>query len=289
MQILLNGIINGLTISLLALAFSVVFLPTRIFHIAMGGVYAVIPFITWTFLNWGWPWYIATAVGILIGVALSLGCELINHARLENIGASSGAQLVSSLGIFIIIVQAIVLIWGNEPKVLRIGVDEVFVIGDITITRAQAISGAASILVVSLYYSWLRYGDLGLQFRALSDNPVEFALRGYNVRGLRLLVFGISGMLCSICSLLVSFDIGFDPQGGFIAVLLAVVAVIIGGKESFMGPVLGGIFLGIVRSEVVWFLSARWQEAVTFLLLALFLFFRPNGIFARKGRLEADV
>ncbi len=289
MQIIANGIITGLTISILALAFSVVFLPTRIFHIAMGGVYAAVPFITWTFVNWGCPWHIAAAAGILTGVALSLGCELFNHARLEAIGASSGAQLVSSLGIYIILVQVIALIWGNETRVLRTGVDEVFVIGSITITRAQAISGVASILVVSLYCFWLRYTNLGLQLRALSDNPVEFALRGYNVRGLRLLIFGVSGMLCSICSLLVAFDIGFDPQGGFIAVLLAVVAVIIGGRESFIGPVLGGILLGIIRAEVVWFLSARWQEAVTFLLLALFLFFQPNGIMARKGRLEAEV
>lgn len=288
MQIIINGLITGLTISLLALAFSVVFLPTRILHIAMGGVYAAIPFLTWTFVNWGWSWPIAATAGVLTGVVLSLGCERFNHARLESIGASSGAQLVSSLGIYIIVVQVIVLIWGNETKVLRTGVDEVFVMRDIAITRAQTISGVVSILVISFYYSWLRYSNLGLQFRALSDNPVEFALKGYNVRGLRLLIFGVSGLLCSIGSLLISFDIGFDPQGGFMAVLLAIVAVIIGGRESFMGPVLGGILLGIIRSEVVWFLSVRWQESVTFLLLALFLFFQPNGILARKGRLEAE-
>lgn len=289
MQIIVNGIITGTTISLLALAFSVVFLPTGIFHIAMGGIYAAVPFITLTFLNWGWSWYIAVTAGIFAGVALSLACELFNHARLRSIGASSAAQLVSSLGIYIIIVQVIALTWGSETKVLRTGVDKVLMMGNISITWAQAISGVVSILVILLYYFWLRYSNLGLQFRALSDNPVEFALRGYNVRGLWLLIFGISGMLCSICSLLVSFDMGFDPQGGFIAVLLAVVAVIIGGRESFMGPVLGGILLGIVRSEVVWFLSARWQDAVTFLLFVLFLLFQPNGILARKGRLEASL
>jgi len=102
------------------------------------------------------------------------------------------------------------------------------------------------------------------------------------------MAFGISGIFCSGSALLVSYDIGFDPHGGLIALLLAVVAVIIGGRQSFMGPVMGGILLGLVRSEVVWFLSARWQEAITFLLLALFLFVRPNGIFGRKGRLEAE-
>lgn len=288
MQIIVNGLISGLTIALLALAFSIVYLPTRVFHVALGGVYAAIPFIAWACLRWGWPWYLAVTVATLMGVGLSFVCELINHAPLERKRASSGAHLVSSMGIYIIMIQALALIWGNETKVLRTGLDAVVSVGDIIITHAQIIAAVISIVMLSTFYCWLRLSNLGLQFRALADNPVEFALRGYNVRRLRLVAFSISGVLCSGSALLISYDIGFDPHGGFVALLLAVVAVIIGGRESFMGPVVGGILLGLVRSEVVWFLSARWQEAITFLLLMLFLFIRPNGLFGRKGRLEAE-
>lgn len=289
MQIFVNGTITGLTIAVLALAFSVVYLPTRVFHVALGGVYAAAPFIAWTCTRWGWPWYFAMALASLTGVGLSLACEFVNHAPLERKGASSGAHLVSSLGIYIIMVQAVALIWGNETKVLRRGLDAVVPFGNIIITRAQLLAAGASVLMLALFYGWLQWSRLGLQFRALADNPKELALRGYNIRRLRRVAFGMSGVLCSVSALLVSYDIGFDPHGGLVALLLAVVAVIIGGRESFLGPVLGGILLGLVRSEVVWFLSARWQEAVTFLLLALFLFIRPNGLLGRKGRLEAGV
>ena len=95
----------------------------------------------------------------------------------------------------------------------------------------------------------LKYSQLGLEFRALADNAKEFALRGYNVNRLRLLAFGLSGLLGAVSSLLVAYDIGFDPNGGLNAVLLAVVAVIIGGRQSFLGPILGGILLGVIRSE----------------------------------------
>ena len=289
MQIFVNGTITGLTIAVLALAFTVVYLPTRVFHVALGGVYATAPFIAWTCTRWGWPWYVAMALASLTGVGLSLACEFVNHARLERKGASSGAHLVSSLGIYIIMVQAIALIWGNETKVLRRGLDAVVAFGEIIITRAQLLAAGVSVLMLALFYGWLQWSRLGLQFRALADNPKELALRGYNIRRLRRVAFGMSGALCSGSALLVSYDIGFDPHGGLVALLLAIVAVIIGGRESFLGPVLGGVLLGLVRSEVVWFLSARWQEAVTFLLLALFLFIRPNGILGRKGRLEAEV
>ncbi len=289
MQIFVNGIITGLTIALLALAFSVVYLPTRVFHVALGGIYAAVPFIAWALLQWGWPWYIVITVATLTGVGLSFACEFINHAPLERKRASEGVHLVSSLGIYIIIVQAIALIWGNKIKVLRMGLDAVMAFGNIIITGAQILAAVVSVFMLALFYCWLRFSNLGLQFRAVADNPKELALRGYNIRRLRLVAFGMSGILCSGSALLVSYDIGFDPHGGLIALLLAIVAVIIGGRESFLGPVLGGILLGLVRSEVIWFLSARWQEGVTFLLLALFLLIRPNGLLGRKGRLEAEV
>jgi len=61
----------------------------------------------------------------MMGMGLSLLCELINHNPLERKRASSGTHLVSSLGIYIIIIQAVVLIWGNETRVLRTGLDAV--------------------------------------------------------------------------------------------------------------------------------------------------------------------
>lgn len=286
MQILINGIITGLTIAVLALGFTVVYLPTGVFHIALGGIYTFVPFIAWSLR--GLPWFVTMLVAIITGICISLLCEGLNHSFLENKGATSGTHLVSSLGIYIILVQAVALIWGNETKVLRTGLDGVIKLGEIVLTHAQLIAAIISLVFLSLFYFWLQFSDLGLQFRALADNAKEFALRGYNVSRLRLLAFGISGLLGGIASLLVAYDIGFDPNGGLSAVLLAVVAVIIGGRGSFLGPVLGGVLLGVVRSQVVWFLSARWQEAVTFIILALFLFLRPNGLLGNKVRLESE-
>ncbi|MCK4303293.1 MAG: branched-chain amino acid ABC transporter permease [Candidatus Eisenbacteria sp.] len=289
MQVVANGIITGLTIVVLALGFTAAYLPTRVFHLALGGIYAAAPFCAWTCLRLGWsPWF-ALGLAVLAGAGLSLACEAANHALLDRKRAPSGAHLIASLGAYIVIAQATAMIWGNEPKVLRTGVDAVTTIGGLVLTRAQLMAAAVSIGVLAIFYVWLRFSGLGLRFRALAENSVEFALRGYNVRRLRLLAFGISGVLCSTSSLLVANDVGFDAHGGLHATILAVVAVIIGGRRSFYGPLVGGLLLGLVRSGAVWFFSARWQEAVTFLLLALFLFFRPSGLLGRKGRMEADV
>jgi branched-chain amino acid transport system permease protein len=79
-----------------------------------------------------------------------------------------------------------------------------------------------------------------------------------------------------------------NPYGGLNALLPAVVAVIIGGKDKYLGPVIGSILIGVIRAETVWFLSSTWQDTITFLLFTIFLFFRPRGLMGRKVRLEAE-
>jgi branched-chain amino acid transport system permease protein len=287
MQILCNGIISGLTIGLLATAFNAVYLPTRVFHIALGAVYAAAPFFVWRLLLFKQSWPLAVALALVGSVLISLACETFNHARLERKGGSSGTHLIASLGIYIILVQAVAVAFGNETKFLRVGVDSVFTLGSVTLSRAQLFAGAASILLLAIFYAWVRLTNLGLRLRALADNPAQLALQGYNIRQVRLLAFAIAGLLASACSLVVAYDIGFDPQGGLVALLLAIVAVIIGGRDTWLGPILGGILLGIIRAEVVWFMSAKWQDAITYALLALFLLVRPGGLLGRGIRLEA--
>ncbi len=287
-QVLLNGIVSGLHIGLLATAFSLVYVPTKVFHIALGAIFVTIPYVVMQTAQMGLNPALGVAVGVLVAIVLSLSCELANHARLERRRASMGAHLISSLGTYIVIVQVVVLVWGNDTQVLRTGIDRTFHIGMVTVTRAQAVTAVVSVILMVVFYTWLQSTALGLRFRALSDNPVEFSLRGYNVHMYRLMAFGLSGFLGGIASIVLAYDIGFDPHGGLPMLLLAIVAMIIGGRASFIGPALGGLLLGIVRSQVVWHLSARWQDVVTFAVLALFLYVRPKGICSRAVRLEGE-
>lgn len=286
-QVLLNGLVSGLVLAVLALSFSLVYLPTHVFHIALAGVIALAPYIAMACLKAGCPWWVAAAVSVAASIGLSMVCELANHRQLDKKGAASGSHLIASLGTYIIVSQIIAMIWGNDVQTLRAGIDQVYRLNSIIITQSQIISAGVSVLLLLGVYGWLERNRFGLQFRALSDNAVEFGNEGHNVRRYRLLAFALSGLLAGVGSLLFAHDVGFDPHGGMHMMLLAVVAVIIGGRASFLGPVLGGIFLGIIRSQVVWHFSARWQDVFTFLLLAIFLYVRPNGICGKATRLEA--
>lgn len=286
MQILINGLIQGLFISLLAIGFSIVYNSTGIFHIAQGAIYSVAPFLLFSFIKAGTGIPIAVLLTFAITIFLSMSFEKANHWPLYRKEASTMIQLISSLGIYIIIIQIVAIIWGNEARVLREGIDVTYNFSGLILTRSQMIGGIISLSFIIIFFFWLKRTNSGLMFTALSDNPIQLSLIGYDVTRLRLLAFGLSGFFTTVAAILTALDIGFDPHGGLNIVLIAIVATIIGGRGSFVGPVICGILLGFIRSQVVWYTSARWEDTITFLLLVLFLFVRPQGIIGNKGRFE---
>ena len=288
MQILLNGLCNGMVIALLAIAYTVVYVPTKIFYISLSGIYVGCAYLTWQMIKSGFSVTWAIVISVVAGAVISVLCELLNHRILTKHNASHGSHLISSLGIYMIMVQTIAIIWGNEPKILKTGIDTTYHIGDLTIALSQIINLLGASLVVGGFFLWLKRSNLGLFFRGLADNPTQKALLGYDINHLRLLSFALSGAMGGFAGILSAYDLGFDPYVGMNAFLLAVIATIIGGKKSFIGTLLGGLILGLLRAEVVWLWSARWQDTITFVILAGFLLFRPNGLLGGQTRLEAE-
>lgn len=287
MQILINGLISGAAIALLAVAFQAVYLPTKVFFIGLAGIYALAPFLTHSALSLGLGWYLSIGLTIAACALVSFLCGWLNHGPLTRRRASDSVHLIASLGSYIVLVQAIAMIWGNGSMRLRSEIGSTTHFGKVVVTGAQWLILGVSGGLLLAFAILLMYTDLGLRLRALADNPTMFALFGYNVSRHRVFAFIMSGIFASAASLISAYDLGFEPHGGLHAILLAVVAVIIGGQASFSGPVVGAVLLGVLRAQVVWHSSARWQEAATFGLLTLFLLLRPQGLLGRRTRLEA--
>lgn len=269
----------------MAMGFSIVYNSTGILHVAQGAVYSISPFLLVSLIDAGFGLPASTAIVLLLAIFISLALELLNHWPLYKKDASLQSHFISSLGIYIAIIQIIAMVWGNETRVLKGAIAPAYSFWNVTITKPQALGGSLSLIAILCFTFWLCRTEGGVRFMALSDNPIQLSLMGYDISKLRLFAFGLSGFFTMLTALLTAIDVGFDPHSGLNMVFLGIVATIIGGKSSFAGPVIGGILLGIVRSQVVWHTSARWENMLTFLILVLFLFFRPQGIMGKKGGL----
>lgn len=286
MQIFVNGILQGCLIGGVGVAFALVYRTARVFHVALGGIYALAPFVLLACMAAGLPVWIAVCAALAAATLIALLLEETIHWPFSLKRAPAEVHLIGSLGAYLVLVQIIALIWGNESHVLRAGVDSTWNVSGVVLAQAQLLGAVLTAAAVAILFVWLSFANRGLELWALADNPVLVSLLGRNVRALRRWVFGLSAVLVAVAALAQAWDVGFDPHVGLKVVLLGMSAMIIGGTGSFIAPFLGGVLLGLLRAEVVWFGSARWEDAATFVLLAAFLFFRPQGIFARVMRLE---
>lgn len=283
-QLMLNGLVTASMYALVAVGFGLVYRTTNILHIAIGGIYTLSAYIAYSIIKTGdIPALLLGIVGAaVIGVIIEIGI----YKPLYRKKSTSGVLLISSLGMYIIIVNIIALIFGNEVKILRTGIEESFTFGEFILTRIQVtqlIGGIILLILLLLLFRKLKYFKA---IWAMGEEPGLVQTLGIPIWNLRRSVFIISSALVAVASILTAFDVGIDPHVGMSAFLMGAVAVLVGGKDNPIGWVLSALIIAEIQSIVIWKFSARWNDAITFGILILVLLIRPQGIFSREKRVE---
>ena len=287
LQLLINGIISGSIIALVSLGFSLVYNTTRIFHIAYAVLFTFAPYMFLSFhLQYGFNIWLSIFFSIAVTMLLSIIFELIIYRPIQKRKGSLNQLLISSIGVMIIAINLIALCYGNENQVLHLAISNSISCGSLIITYNQVMQLIISIVLITLFFIFLKFSRFGLLIRALRDDEYLSSVFAVNINSLRLAVFALSGFFAAISGLLVAYDVGMDPYVGMPVLLNAFVALIIGGLGKFHAPVIGGFAIGIIQSLIIYFLNASWSIAATFILLIVFLLLRPQGI---TGELQREV
>ena len=284
-QFIINGLITGILYSLLAIGFALVYNTTKIFHIAAAGIYVFAAYMFWFFVaHTSLPVIPAAIIAIILTTLLSLLSETTVYRPLKNRKASLNVAMIASIGLMTIIINTIAMLFGNETKVVENSILKPFSFGEIIITTPQMYQAVIGIIVLVAFLVILRWTNWGLRLQALSADETLFETLGYNTNRTRVAVFLASGIFIAIASCLTVYDIGLDPNMGMSVLISAIVAMIIGGVGKFSTCIVGGLILGVLQSLTVYQFASNWQNAVTFLVLLILLFLRPQGIAGYKQR-----
>ena len=289
-QTIANGLIAGSVYSLVALGFALIYGTTRFFHFAHGAVYTTGAYLTYLFLaQCHLPFAVAIAIAILLSCSLGLLIELAVYRPLRQKYASTLVLLISSLGMYIVIQNVISLFFGDDIKTLRSGiVQEGFDILGARITPIQAFTVGVALVLFIIVGIVLSRTRLGKALRAVANDSELAMVSGVNSDHIILFAFGLGSALAAVAAILVSFDVDMVPTMGMNALLMGVVATIIGGVGSIPGAAVGGLLLGLAQHLGVWKIGSQWQDSIAFAVLLVFLLFRPYGVFGRKLR-KADI
>lgn len=284
-QFIINGVVTGILYSLLAIGFALVYNTTRIFHIAAAGIYVFAAYMFWFFaVRMGLSVVTASLAAIVLTMLLSLLSEFLVYGPLKNKKASLNVIMIASIGLMTVIINTIAMFFGNETKVIDNVILQPFTFGTIIITTPQMYQVVVGIIAIIIFMVILKWTNWGLRLKALSTDETLFETLGYSTYRTRIVVFLASGLFIALASCLTVYDIGLDPHMGMNVLINAMVAMIIGGVGRFSTCVLGGLTLGVLQSLTVYQFASNWQNAVTFLVLLILLFLRPQGIAGYKQR-----
>lgn len=284
-QFLINGIITGILYSLLAIGFALVYNTTKLFHIVAAAIYVFAAYMFYLFaVTFGMPVLVAAVVAVVLTMGLSLLTDVSVYRPLKNRKASNNVAMIASIGMMTVVINLLAMFFGNETKVIDNTIHRTFGWDSIIITTPQIWQLVAGGLFIAAFQIFISRTQWGIRFRALSADSVLYETLGYNTSHTRNFVFLLSGAFIAVASCLTIYDIGLDPHMGMNVLINAMVAMIIGGVGRFGTCVLGGLTLGILQALTVYQFSSNWQNAVTFVLLLVLLFLRPQGIAGYKQR-----
>ena len=282
MQVLFSGLALGSIYALVALGFVLIIRATNVVNFAQGdfamlGAYAMVTFFTLLKL----PYWLALILAIIamgvIGMIFNYGVyyPLRNRSFLP--------VLISTLGASIFLQNTVLAIYGPQPKPLDKLINvQGFQVGGVFLDSQYLVIVIVTIIAVAFQYFFFEHTMLGKKLQATSQDKDMARLLGIPVAWMIAITFIYSATLGGLAGILVAPVLFVSIGMGSTIALKAFAATIIGGFGDVKGAIVGGVLLGIAESFAAAYISVPYKDAFAFLLLFIFLLFRPQGIFGEK-------
>jgi len=284
---MVNGLADGSIYALLALALVVVFRSTGQLNFAQGEIGTMGAFFVSTLTLTGLPVWLSIGFAMVLGFVVSAGVERVVVRPIEH--RNPGAVIVALIGVFLAVNQAVAMIWGvdarNLPSVFPDAADDFVTIFGAPVRIARL--GVIGVLVVVLFLLWLLFAKtkIGLGMRAVANNQESSNLVGIRVGSVLVLGWGLAGAIGVLAAAMLAPSAGLSGSLMLSPFLIASVAAVLGGLDSPVGAVVGGLLIGIVEAVIVGyvdFLGADMLMPVMLVILLGVLLLRPSGLFGSE-------
>jgi len=283
-QLLINGLIAGAIYALVSSGFSLIYSTNKFVHFAHGSTIAFSAYMLYLFFailkfNFGFSVVLAVILASILGFAMNF----VVYRALRRRKAAGVILLIASFGLLILFESLILIFFGADVKTIDyIKVAKGMEFFGAIITPLQIVIIIVSVVLLISLFFLMKKTKIGKAMRAVSDNRDVAEIVGISSEKIYNWSFVIGSAIAGIAGVLVALEQNLDPTMGTGLVIKGFTAAIIGGIGSVPGAILGAFLLGIVENFGVWFLPSGYKDAIAFVLLFIFLLFRPNGILGKK-------
>jgi branched-chain amino acid transport system permease protein len=283
LQILVNGILKGGLYALMAMGMSLIWGVMDIINIAHGSFIMLGAFTTyWLFTLLGLDPFLSLFVSITLLFLLGYGVQkyLINYV----IRASAFITLILAFGIEIFINNLALVSWTADVRKVEVPYGAAnFTIGGVTIPSIRLVAFLMVIVISVAFFFILNRTNLGRSIRATSQDLDAARLAGVDVAHTYAITFGLGVGAAAAAGTLWSILFPISPIMGGELTLKSFVVVIIGGLGSMLGPIIGGLALGVTEALGSTWFGSTYENLIGFSILVLVLILRPKGILGGTG------
>jgi branched-chain amino acid transport system permease protein len=280
-QLTLGGISVGMIYAAIALSLVLIWRATRILNYAQGGMAMFTTYVALLVIKHTGSYWAGFAVALAAGLVLGAVIERLVIRPVESKPPLNA--IIVTIGLLVFLEGLAGIIYGGQFRsfpaafsidglhigsaALGISANDVFV--------ALAVLAAALLLAAGF-----RYTSAGLQMRAAAFSPPVARLLGVRVGRMLTLGWALAGLIGALAGVLVSPSTFLYPNSMDSIFVLGFTAAVIGGLDSPVGAVAGGLILGVALSYVGGYLGSDLVNLFGLAALALVLMVRPSGLFS---------
>lgn len=295
---LLIGITSGGIYALMAISLVLVWRSTRVINFAQAGMALLSTYFGYEAMANLNSFWIALPVAMIGGALFAAIIEIVFMRSLVKHSSSgpiaSVAPIIATLGLLGIIRAVVSMIWGGQDlRIVGPLSNDGFSVGDqVLVFSPMKLLILLSVIALMILLSLLfQKTNLGLALRASAHSPEIARLSGIRVDAVRTLGWALAGAAGAVAGMFqtVNGNGYLSPDSIEFSLLLVsgFIAAVIGGLESLLGAVIGGLLLGIVISFILIYINGGLFFIAPFIILLVVLFIRPQGIIGEKASRRA--
>ena len=284
-QYCLIGLGNGAVYAMVGLGLVVIFRSTGLLNFSQGEIAMFCTFIVWQFYDLGAPLWLAMLLGMAVGFVFG---ALLFRVAVQPAGdphKNPLAVVIITIGLFLGVNSLAQLIWGTGDKDLPpLFGNGSFVLAGVTFDYQKLGTLAVLALEVVVLYLVFRRTKIGLAMRAVASGPESSALAGVPVTRILLIGWGMAASIGAVAGTFAAPSRGLNSNLMLQILVLSLASITLGGFDSLVGAVVGGLIVGVVTDVVpkyVGFLD-KVPLAPAFALIMIVLLVKPEGLFGSR-------
>lgn len=278
---LLNGLTTGAVFAAFALALVLIWRSTRVVNFAQAPMAMITTLLALDLIDRGFSYWVAFVVALLAGLVLGAVVEFTLIRRVDQ--SSHINPVILTLGLFVVLHAAAAIIFSSQfrsfpaPFSIR-GLE----LGSRTIGLSPAgiFILVAVMVTMALLTALFRFTDIGLKMRASAFNQEVAKLLGVRVGAMLTLGWALAAVVGSLSGLLIAGGSLVHPGYMDPVVVYGFVAAVLGGLDSPIGAVVGGLILGLSLSLVSGYVGSQIVPLAALVILMLILTLKPAGLFS---------